>query len=84
MRRFHMTALVASVCLSVAALAAASTTAAAQADAAQCGRLGYGAGTGLSGSLNKCTWDDGRIRVFGILRDTVPSDGATLLTVRIG
>lgn len=79
-----MTALVASVCLSVATLAAASTTAAAQTDAAECRRLGYGTGTGLSGSMNQCTWDDGRIRVFGTMRDTTPRDGATLLTVRIG
>ncbi|MGW2907868.1 hypothetical protein ACWC91_36335 [Streptomyces sp. NPDC001204] len=34
--------------------------------------------------MNKCTWDDGRIRVFGTMRDTTPSDGATSLTVRIG
>ncbi|PZH17866.1 hypothetical protein C1I97_04585 [Streptomyces sp. NTH33] len=79
-----MSALVASVCLSVATLAAASTTAAAQTDAAECGRIGYGTVTGLSGSMYKCTWDDGRIRVFGTMRDITPSDGATLLTVRIG
>ncbi|AJE38701.1 hypothetical protein CP978_00565 [Streptomyces nodosus] len=79
-----MTALVASACLSAATLAATSTTAAAQTDAAECRRLAYGTGTGLSGSMNQCTWDDGRIRVFGTLRDTTPSDGATLFTVRIG
>ncbi|WP_073948693.1 hypothetical protein [Streptomyces kebangsaanensis] len=79
-----MAALVASVCLSVATLAAATTTAAAQTDVAECGRIGYKTGSELSGNVYKCTWDDGRIRVFGTVRDTTPSDGATLLTVRIG
>lgn len=83
MRRSHMTALIASLCLSVTTLAAASTTAAAQTDAAQCGRIGSPP-SGISGTLQQCTWDDGRIRVAGTLRDTALSDGATLLTLRIG
>ncbi|MFJ2722954.1 helix-turn-helix domain-containing protein [Streptomyces sp. NPDC087437] len=45
----------------------------------------YAATTWTSTALQlRCTWDDGRIRVFGTMRDTTPSDGATLFSVRIG
>ncbi|MFH9663402.1 hypothetical protein ACH4NF_34615 [Streptomyces sp. NPDC017248] len=83
MRRFGITALLASACLSAAALAASSTTAAAQADTAQCNQT-YPPAPGVSGTMHQCTWDDGRIRVFGTMHDTALIDGATLLTVQIG
>jgi hypothetical protein len=83
MRSSGIITLLASACLSIAALAASSATAAAQADTAQCSQT-YPPASGVSGTLRQCTWDDGRIRVFGTMHDTALTDGATLLTIQIG
>ncbi|MEU0353856.1 hypothetical protein [Streptomyces cyaneofuscatus] len=40
--------------------------------------------TGLTGKLYMCPWDDGRIRVFGHLRDSTPANGNTRLRVQMG
>jgi hypothetical protein len=85
MRRYKTTALAASVFLSAAALAASTTTATATTQTDTCGpKMTFPASSGVIGTLSQCTWNDGRIRVFGHLRDTVLSDGATAVTVRIG
>lgn len=68
--------------LSAITLATAITPAAAQTAEATCGQTVVNAM--VSGSLKKCTWDDGRIRLVGTLRDKSLSDGATLLSVKIG
>lgn len=72
----------AATCLSVAALAAGASNSAAQSESAACSQVVNR--QGVSGTLSKCTWDDGRVRVVGTLRDTKLSDGATLLVVSIG
>jgi hypothetical protein len=82
MRHSHTTALVTAACLSLAALALTGTAAAAQTEAADCTTTSVR--SGVSGSLKQCTWDDGRIRLVGTLRDTAMGDGATLLDVRVG
>ncbi|MFF9587012.1 hypothetical protein [Streptomyces achromogenes] len=81
MRSSGIIPLLASASLAIAALAASSPTATAQADTEQCVKI-YS--TQISGTLYKCTWDDGRIRVLGTMHDPELDNGATLLTVNIG
>lgn len=73
--------LAAALLLATATVATAGTTATAQTNSV-CEPRTYRAG--LSGDLHQCTWDDGRTRVVGTLRDTALSDGATLINIRIG
>jgi hypothetical protein len=82
MRRFHTAALATAASLSIITLATATAPATAQTAAATCGSAV--SNVKVSGTLKQCIWDDGRIRIVGTLRDKSLSDGATLLTVRIG
>ncbi|MEV0258788.1 hypothetical protein AB0H82_31570 [Streptomyces sp. NPDC050732] len=82
MRRFRTAALATAASLSIITLATGTTPATAQTAAATCGPVMSNAK--VSGSLKQCTWDDGRIRIAGTLRDKTLSDGATLLNIRIG
>ncbi|MET7874972.1 hypothetical protein [Streptomyces cyaneofuscatus] len=84
MRLPRTTALAGATCLllGTVGLAGAGTAAAAETRAATC--TASVVRTGVTGTLKKCTESDGRVRVVGTLRDSALSNGATVLTVRIG
>lgn len=100
MRRFSTTALAIGACLSAATLTFSSPTAASPntataAVAAEeatsavaadeptltCSQKQF---NGLTGKLYICPWDDGRMRVFGHLRDSTPANGNTRLRLQMG
>ncbi|MFK0120753.1 hypothetical protein [Streptomyces sp. NPDC090994] len=82
MRRLLPAASIGAATLALALFTATDTYAQTQAEAIDCSKLQPSAD--VTGTLYKCPWDDGRIRVFGTLKDTSLSDGATILKVTIG
>ncbi|MFH8377477.1 hypothetical protein ACH4A7_28605 [Streptomyces cyaneofuscatus] len=83
MRLPRTTALAGATCLLLGTVGLAGAgTAAAETRAATC--TASVVRTGVTGTLKKCTESDGRVRVVGTLRDSALSNGATVLTVRIG
>ncbi|WP_030788519.1 hypothetical protein [Streptomyces sp. NRRL S-920] len=82
MRRSRAASLATAAFLSAVTLATAITPAAAQTTTGACDQSVVS--VKVSGRLTVCTWDDGRIRLVGTLRDKTLSDGATLLGVKIG
>ncbi|MGA4850902.1 hypothetical protein ACOBQB_33395 [Streptomyces sp. G5(2025)] len=82
MRRFRTAVFAMAASLSTVTFAFAAAPAVAQSTTGACEQSVTH--VKVTGSLKKCTWDDGRIRLVGTLRDKSLSDGATLLTTKIG